>query len=182
MATKATTGRSGSLPAQRRSNPKRINPRQVDPYATGRSKVGLAVCPGCHAIYEKKRWHLDEARYIQLTGKREAKLTPCPACRKIKDGYAEGILDLRWAGLKVHEDEVLGLLRKEEAKARRVNPLERIMTVERRAGEWQVTTTNVTLAQRLGRELERAFHGKTRYHWAHGDKLARVVWELNEAP
>lgn len=180
MATKAAKGRSGAQPAQRRSNPKRINPRQADPYTVGRPKAGLAVCLACHAIFEKKRWHLDEARYKQLTGKREAGLTTCPACRKIKDRYPEGIMTLRWAGLRAHEDEVLGLLRKEESRARRGNPLERIMNIERRAGAWLVTTTNVALAQRLGRELERAFHGRARYHWAHGDKLLRVVWEREE--
>jgi NMD protein affecting ribosome stability and mRNA decay len=180
MATKGADRAAGRRQAQGLSNPKRITPRQVDPYVARRPKGGLAVCPGCHAIFEKKRWHLDEPRYQELTRKRAAEVRTCPACRKIKDRYTEGIMTLKWAGLRAHGEEVRNLLRQEEARARRVNPLERIMDIKQNRSEWQVTTTNVTLAQRLGNELERAFHGKAHYHWAHGDKLAHVVWEREE--
>ncbi|MEW6544699.1 MAG: BCAM0308 family protein [Nitrospirota bacterium] len=162
------------------SSPRRINPRQADPYTVRSPKTGFTACQGCHAIFEKKRWHFDEARFAELSRRKEVKLTTCPACQKIRDRYPEGILTLRWAGLAAHRDDVIGLLRKEETRAKGVNPLERIMGIEQDRGEWQVTTTNVKLAQRLGRELERAYRGKARYHWAHGDKLVRVVWERGE--
>lgn len=173
-----STRRAGQVRSQ--SSPKRINPRQKDPFTIRRPATGLAVCQECHAIFEKKRWHFDEARYKILCRKRDVGVTTCPACRKIRDRYVEGVLTLRWAGLTAHRSEVLNLLRKVEARAKDVNPLVRIMQIEPGRKEWTIATTNVVLAQRLGRELERAFNGKARYHWAHGDKLARVVWERGE--
>lgn len=170
-------GTRGAGQVRGRSSPKRINPRQRDPFAVRRPATGLAVCRGCHAIFEKKRWHFDEARYKILSRKRDLDVTICPACGKIRDRYVEGILTLRWTGLAAHRKEVLSLLRKVEARAQDVNPLERIMQIEPGRKEWTIATTNVALAQRLGRELERALNGKAHYHWAHGDKLTRVVWE-----
>jgi NMD protein affecting ribosome stability and mRNA decay len=130
----------------------------------------------CHAIFEKKRWRFDEAVSRDLMAAKRPKLTTCPACRKIRDRYPEGVLTLRWTGLAAHRRDVLGLLRKEEARAKEVNPLERIMKIEEAGDEWRLFTTNTKLAQRLGRELERAYHGETYYHWAHRDKLVNVVW------
>ncbi len=158
------------------ASPRRIVPRQIDPYAGRRTIAGPAVCEVCHAIFEKKRWRFDEAIYKDLTAAKQTKRVICPACSKIRDRYPEGVLTLRWTDLSEHKRDVLGLLRKEEARAKKVNPLERIMKIEEAGDEWRVLTTNTKLAQRLGRELERAYHGETYYHWAHRDKLVNVVW------
>jgi len=165
--------REPRLPA----GPRRIVPRQTDPYAGRRTIAGPAVCQTCHAIFEKKRWRFDEAVSEDLMAAKRPKLTTCPACSKIRDRYPEGVLALRWPGLSEHRRDVLGLLRKEEARGKKVNPLGRIMKIEEAGKEWRVFTTSTKLAQRLGRELERAYHGETSYHWAHRDKLVRVVWE-----
>ena len=51
------------------------------------------------------------------------------------------------------------------------------MKIVRRRKDLEVQTTNDRLAQRIGRELERAYKGKSTYHWAHRDMLARVSWQ-----
>jgi hypothetical protein len=51
------------------------------------------------------------------------------------------------------------------------------MKIVRRRKDLEVQTTNDRLAQRIGRELERAYKGKATYHWAHRDMLARVSWQ-----
>jgi NMD protein affecting ribosome stability and mRNA decay len=162
------------------SSPRRLPGQQPDPYAVRRAPAGPAVCKDCHAIFEKKRWRFDEATYAGLIAEKQTKAITCPACTKIHDRYPDGVLLLRWPGLPEHRVEVLGLLRKEEARAKEVNPLERIMRIEDEGKALRVFTTNTTLAQRMGRELERAFHGKAHYHWSHQDKLVRVVWEREE--
>ncbi|MBI3603867.1 MAG: hypothetical protein HY205_05415 [Nitrospirae bacterium] len=159
------------------SNPRRSVPRQTDPYTSQRAITGPAACDVCHAIFEKKRWRFDQTAYEDLMAAKRPKLTTCPACNKIRDRYPEGVLALRWPGLSEHRRDVLGLLRKEETRAKKVNPLGRIMKIEETGKEWLVFTTSTKLAQRLGRELERAYHGASHYHWAHHDKLVRVVWE-----
>jgi NMD protein affecting ribosome stability and mRNA decay len=171
-----TGGKEARLPFSTR----RLGVKQPDPYTARRPPSGPAVCQECHAIFEKKRWRFDESAYEALIVKVKVKLITCPACLKIRDRYPEGELTLRWPGIPDHRRDVIGLLRKEEVRAQKVNPLERIMRIEGEGGEVRVLTTNVKLAQRLGRELERAYHGKTHYHWAHRDRLVRVVWEREE--
>jgi NMD protein affecting ribosome stability and mRNA decay len=166
-----------TIKRNRLSNPRRLVGQQPDPYAVRGAPAGHAVCKACHAVYEKKRWRFDEAAYAKLSALKQTKAVTCPACAKTHDRYAEGILTLRWPGLSEHRRDVLGLLRKEAARAQDVNPLERIMTIEDDGNELRVFTTNTTLAQRMGREMERAYHGKTHYRWSHRDKLVRVYWE-----
>jgi NMD protein affecting ribosome stability and mRNA decay len=162
------------------TNPRRLAGQQPDPYAVRGAPAGPAVCKECSAIYEKKRWHFDDAAYAKLIAQKRTKTVTCPACTKIHDCYSEGVLTLRWPGLSEHRRDVLGLLRKEEARAKEVNPLERIMKIEEEGNELRVFTTNTKLAQRMGREMERAYHGKIRYNWGHRDKLVRVYWEREE--
>lgn len=149
---------------------------QQDPYAMRRAPKGPAVCRQCHAIFAKKRWSFDESKYLQLKAAATTRLLQCPACRKIRDQYPEGILTLKWPSLKEHAADVTGLIRNEEARAMAVNPLERVMKIVTRGQTMEVQTTNDRLAQRIGRELVRAYKGEVAYHWSHKDKLTRVEW------
>lgn len=163
-----------------RSTPRRLVGQQPDPYAIRGAPAGHAVCKVCHAVYEKKRWRFDDAAYATLSALKQTKAVTCPACAKTHDRYAEGILTLRWPGLSEHRRDVLGLLRKEAARAKAMNPLVRIMKIEDEGAELRVLTTNTALAQRMGREMERAYQGKAHYSWSHRDKMVRVSWERHE--
>ena len=100
----------------------------------------------------------------------------CPACRKIKDHRASG--EVRLTGINANErQEVLHILRNEETRAVEKNPLERIMRLEQRNGDWRIETTSEKLAQRLGRTMKKAKGGKVAYKWSHNNKFVRVVWE-----
>ena len=152
------------------------HPRQ-DPYAMLRAPKGPVICKSCHALYANKRWYFDRAAAQRLAPSQETRKLVCPACQKIRDDYPEGIVTLIWSGLAAHEDEIRGLIGNVERRALSVNPLERVMKVVRRKQYLEVQTTNDRLAQRIGRELVRAYKGKATYHWAHRDMLARVTWE-----
>jgi NMD protein affecting ribosome stability and mRNA decay len=154
---------------------------QQDPYAMRRSPKEPAVCPSCHAVYDKKRWTLN-ARAASRAAAAEVTRVVCPACRKIRDGYPEGVVTLTWAALKDHEMEIRGLIAHEEARARTTNPLQRVMRIVRRRGGMEVETTTDQFAQRLGRALVRAFHGRVEYQWGHKDKYTRVKWEGPTGP
>jgi len=156
---------------------RRILGQQANPYALRRAPGGVMVCRECHGIYEKKRWYHDESVFEDLVDHGRARISTCPACTRIRDRYPEGVLTLRWPGLPAHRDEVLRLLRNAEARARGMNPMERTMRVEAAGAEWQVYTTNNKLAQRMGRELQHAFHGRVEFRWSRRDRLVRVNWE-----
>ena len=109
--------------------------RETDPYKPRKGAPDVGVCPTCHAICRKKRWHLDEKEYASLAVA-GALARPCPACRKIADGFPAGVVTLRGAYLRTHRDEILRLVRNEEARARQVNPLERIWRFARGRTAW----------------------------------------------
>lgn len=160
-----------------------------DPYSMKRAPKGLLQCPECHAVYQRKRWSLPGTSFSRST--KSAASGPkkptrqvmvpqsfvCPACRKLRDGYAEGFLALHWPNWGVHKAEVLGLIHNEENLATRNNPLERVMSIRTRPDGADIETTTEHFAQRLGKHLERAFKGKITYQWSHKDKQARVEWQ-----
>lgn len=150
---------------------------QQDPYAMLKAPKGPAMCRTCRAVYANKRWRVDEAEARRLAALPHTQKLVCPACQKIRDDYPEGIVTLRWSDLPGHEAEIRGLIDHVEARALSVNPLERVMKVLRLRKELEVQTTNDRLAQRIGRELVRAYKGTVSYEWAHRDMMVRVTWQ-----
>jgi hypothetical protein len=148
-----------------------------DPYLARKTPPSIGVCPVCHAINRNRRWVFDEAEYRALSrSPGEAVERRCPACRKIADGFPSGIVLLSGGYLQIHRDEILRLVRNEEGRAMGINPLERIMAVTEEDGTVRVTTTDEKLAQRIGREVRKAFRGSLEYRWSEDDKLVRVSW------
>ncbi|MDR4487075.1 MAG: BCAM0308 family protein [Nitrospirales bacterium] len=163
-----------------------------DPYSMKQAPPGLLECPECHAIYFRKRWSVSKSPSSSLRSsskrvggvpKKSTKevLPPqsfiCPACRKLRDGYAEGFLTIHWPDWGTHKAEVLGLIHNEEKRASRNNPLERVMTIRTRPDGADLETTTEHFAQSLGKHLHKAFKGKISYQWSHKDKMARIEWE-----
>ena len=160
-----------------------------DPYSMKGAPKGLLQCPECQAVYHRKRWSLPgtpSSRLAKSTASGPKKPTRqvmvpesfvCPACRKLRDGYAEGFLAIHWPNWGDHKTEVLGLIHNEESRAARNNPLERIMSIRTRPDGADIETTTEHFAQRLGKHLGRAFKGTINYKWSHKDKLARIEWE-----
>ena len=70
----------------------------------------------------------------------------------------------------------LNLIRNEEERAKGFNPLERIISISEEKGKLTVLTTDEKLSQRIGRELKKAYQGRTRYRWSEDTKCLRVVW------
>jgi NMD protein affecting ribosome stability and mRNA decay len=137
----------------------------------------MAVCDGCRAVFRRRHWLFDEALYAQVAAGPAVRRLTCPACRKISDGYYEGEVTLT-AGpfLDTHKEEILNLIRNEEERARGLNPLERIVAITEESGKVVVTTTNEKLAQRIGRELKKAYQGKADFRWSEDTKCLRVKW------
>jgi NMD protein affecting ribosome stability and mRNA decay len=138
------------------------------------------VCPGCGAIYVRRRWVKDLAPERQTRATRQwapVRRAVCPACRQRAAGIASGVVEMSGSFLTTHRPEIMALLKHEAERAAADNPLGRIMKITRgRNATLTVTTTTERLAQRLGRALQRACKGRTRYSFSHENKLARVLW------
>lgn len=148
-----------------------------DPYLLQNVRFDTAVCKKCNAVYQNKRWHIDEKLSKSKNERGGINKVFCPACQKIKDKFPGGIVTLKGGFLKEHKDEILNLIKNEEERAKGFNPLERIIEINSIDTGMELTTTNEKLAQRIGKRLSRAYQGKVGYRWSQDTKLLRVEWE-----
>ena len=166
--------------AKKKGGPVRIRrniQKYGDPYLPNRDPGETALCTGCHALFRRRHWFFDEELYLDIKDRPEVHRVTCPACRKIHDRYFEGeVTVVHSPFLSSHREEILNLIHNEEERAKEKNPLERIIAIAEGDSKTVVTTTNEKLAQRIGRELNKAYRGKTEYHWSEDDKCLRVTW------
>ncbi len=148
-----------------------------DPYLPKGASRKISACGGCHSVYKNKRWYADLELYDAAVRIPDTAATVCPACLKIRDNFPGGIVTLKGDYVLPHKQELMNLVKNEEARARGFNPLERVMSVKENGyGSIVISTTNEKLAQRIGRAIKKAFHGEVTYQWSHDNKLARVDW------
>lgn len=161
---------------QNRKNRKSID-TEKDPYLAKKGLHSPSICSTCNAIYNNKRWYLKEDFHKEGFAWETAEMVTCPACQKIKDNYPGGMVVLEGEFLKEHKEEIFSLIRHEEQKALRVNPLERIMKISHTKGKSEITTTNEVLAERIGNALHRAYKGNREIKLSHDDKFVRIYWK-----
>ena len=151
----------------------------ADPYLNRVSPADGTFCVRCGAVYHNKRWSLVEGGAPVYAGK-EIGGVLCPACQKIRDGFARGFVTLRGSFVKAHAGEIRNLIRNKEKRAMHLNPLERIIEMRDTEDGMLVTTTTEKFAQRLGAMLRKAYKGDLEYKWSEDVKLARVLWRRDE--
>jgi hypothetical protein len=137
---------------------------------------GTTLCERCHAIWRKKRWHLDEAEYAALADDPTASRTLCPGCVAVERQEYDGEVWLRSPLLERDRDAILGLVRHTEALLREHNPLARIALLEHSEGELRVLTISPFLAERIGKELKKAYDGDLLIEHAERERFVRVFW------
>lgn len=147
-----------------------LRERVHDPYKTRLKLPEPTVCPDCGAHYHDGRWTWDE----RPAG--EAHEERCQACHRIKDHYPAGYLSLRGGFVFRHKDEILHLARNTESTESAEHPLHRIMALEERPEEIEITTTDIHLPRRIGEALFRAFEGELDFHYDEETYLIRVTW------
>jgi NMD protein affecting ribosome stability and mRNA decay len=140
-----------------------------DAYKSKRKLPEPTRCPECGAVFSGGRWTWGFAPP-------EVHQEPCPACRRVRDHFPAGYVELHGEFLAGHRDEVLQLARNREAKEKAEHPLERIMDVEDVDGGVLITTTDTHLARDIGEALHSAYKGELEYHYNKEENLLRVHW------
>jgi NMD protein affecting ribosome stability and mRNA decay len=148
-----------------------------DPYISSEGPGEIKICSECRAVYSGQRWYLKEQMPAEDLKHHKIGYTVCPACQKIHDNMPGGIVMLTGQFLKMHETELLNLIKNEGDRAMAVNPLERIMDIQKNGASLTIYTTNERLAQRLGKAIHKAYDGDVAYKWSEDTKLARVLWQ-----
>jgi hypothetical protein len=151
-------------------------PTSADPYLVDEALPGIQICRECHAVYQNRSWTLDQQTY-QLALQQDHHLITCPACLKVDQHYAEGVVTLKGDYLWEHEEQIRNLIRNEEQRALQKNPLERILRQEREGDCLIIETTDVKLAEHIGRALHKAHRGELHFSWEGNPVTGRIFWQ-----
>ena len=164
---------------QERDAPTRIR-NQIqnygDPYLLDMKPDEVARCRECRSVFAGGRWQLESDATRELKEARQITEVLCPACQKIRDRVPGGVLSITGRFAADHQEEIVNLVNHENTLAMKINPLERIMDIERSEDGMVVYTTNEKLAQKTGRALKKAYDGHVDYKWPEDRKLVRVNW------
>ena len=140
-----------------------------DSYKLRRKPRMAARCRDCGAVYRDGRWSW--APLARPTHK-----VRCPACERIRDGFAAGYVKLGGDYFSAHRDEILRRVRACEEAERGEHPLERIIAIEPASGGALVTTTGVHLARRIAQALRHAYKGELDSRYSKADNVLRASW------
>lgn len=158
--------------ASRRTGEKgQRTPRSTDVYQEKGGVKGPAYC-SCGAVYRDKRWFHDEAGHKRGDGHDLV----CPACRRIADRNPAGIVSLSGDFLTAHESEIHNLIDNTAQGAVLKNPLGRVIDISMEHNGITITTTDVKLAQKIGRDVFKAHGGQLQFIWSHAEAPVRVAW------
>lgn len=141
-------------------------------------KGTAAICSVCGAIYSNDRWMKKRARASRahfVTGE-PLRETVCPSCKQVAERIVGGYLTIDGSFVNEHRNEMHDLIKNEVRRAQEDNPLSKLISRADTNGSIRIETTTEHLAQRLGRALEKAFHGEVTYDFSHENKVARVHW------
>ncbi len=146
--------------------------RYEDPGA----EPGITVCPVCHAISNGSHWLVDEQQYAQLRQRPDVKVELCPADRRIQRQMFDGEVVLQGQWLNQHREEVLRWVRNEEQRARLINPMARLATIQERDDSIYILTTSQALARRIGNGMKSTFKGRLTVQRLPYEAFTRVRW------
>jgi len=104
----------------------------------------------------------------------------CQACHRIADKYPAGELTIGGKFAKVHEQDIIGLIRNTEALEIKEHPLHRIMDIKIAANGVCVTTTDIHLPRRIGQALYNAYKGELDFKYDEEGYFIRVDWHRDD--
>lgn len=100
----------------------------------------------------------------------------CPGCERIEKRRVDGIVILQGDFLKRHREDAVNLIHNIAEKRRLKNIAARIFDLVETEGGITVETTDRHLAESIGKEFEKAFHGHLDIQWLKKEEFARVIW------
>jgi NMD protein affecting ribosome stability and mRNA decay len=154
-----------------RRRDKGIKQKRHDAYKNRGKLSEGTVCTTCGVVFSKGRW------VWQYKGK-TTKKTTCPACRRIKDRYPAGFIELSGEFFQNNKDEIINLVRNLEESHKQDHPIQRIIRIkEKRDRTTLIETTGVHLARRIGDSIARAYQGEYSFQYADNFNRIRVQWE-----
>jgi NMD protein affecting ribosome stability and mRNA decay len=137
---------------------------------------GLCYCEQCGAIGFQKHWYINPAQERMLRVDKNATSVLCPGCQRVAHEEFEGEVVLRNARITEVPGEILALIKHTEGKCWHYNPLAKIAQMKEEEGIITIHTTTRFLAERIGKELRKAFKGTVEFKRSPEEKFVRVYW------
>lgn len=154
-----------------RRRDKGIKQKRHDVYKLKGKLNDGTICTTCKVVYSKGRWTWD------YSGETSKQIT-CPACRRIKDSYPAGFIELSGQFFKDSREEIINLVRNVEQQAKAEHPMQRIIRIRKKRNKaTMVETTSVHLARRIGDAIARAYQGEYSMTYADNYNRIRIQWE-----
>lgn len=136
----------------------------------------MKICPSCYAVCIDQKWDFDEAARAKAMKGNGWEKHLCPGCERVAKGQVDGVVYLRGDFLNTHREEAKNLIRSVAQKKLHKNIAARIYHIEEGKDEIVIETTDRVLAERLGKEFEKAYSGHLDIQWQHHSDFARVYW------
>ncbi len=173
-----------NLPADARRHDTIVPEAGHDAYRDVEGFPSGTACTECGLVYEAGRWAWAGER---RTLRAPAHAAPgdhhlCPACRRVRDNYPAGFVTLSGAFVSTHLAEVLDVIRVNAGLELIEHPQNRVMTLETRGDEVEVTTTDAHLARRIGEALRDTYKGGLDVDYLKESDQVRVVWRREAVP
>lgn len=137
---------------------------------------GPAFCPKCYLIWHNKRWQVETPKLSPLLDRPDLRATLCPACRQIELKHYDGEVVLHGKGIGHNPAALLGLIHHTEHIVRSDNPLNRIAALEVGPDAIALSTVGTFLAERIGKEVGKAFGGTLSIVHLEDERYVRVSW------
>ncbi|KAF0134255.1 MAG: chaperone ATPase [Candidatus Saganbacteria bacterium] len=90
---------------------------------------------------------------------------------------AGGLVRLRGAFLKDHNEEIVNLIKHESKLAESENPDHRVTEISKVDGGMDVLISASSLAMHIGKSLSMAYKGEHKYNFSHDEKYVEVDWK-----
>lgn len=137
---------------------------------------GTAVCSRCRAVWHEKRWHVESPKLAHLLSQAEIAAIVCPACHQLEEGLYDGEVLLEGEVLRRERAAAMGLIHHVEQAVRMGNPMNRIGALDPSEGSIVVHTIGRFLAERIGKEFLKAYHGTLTIDRQKDGLFVRVRW------
>lgn len=138
----------------------------------------MKVCPRCGAVRLDDHWVAEPDAKLQAElAKKKRQDELCPGDLRLDRRQVDGIVTLKGGFLVSHRDEIVNLINRVARDVRRRNVAARLYEAVEENSSLSIETTDEHLAERIGKEVERAFKGTLEIKWQKKDSFARVTWQ-----
>lgn len=142
----------------------------------------IIICPKCNAIYFEKSWkHLtDDLKKILKENSRKIINKLCPADQMIEKRGFEGEIVIKNPPTDPNrKQELFNIIKNISQKAYKLDPLDRLISIEDKNHLLRVLLTDNNLALSMGRQIVHAFKGNFKVRFSRLRKLAHVEITLS---